>query len=67
MTLHQYIETINQRFRLGNATEQTFRGDLQQWLESLVTDISATKEPKRQYHISYNVAVCELKHIKKPN
>jgi predicted helicase len=48
MTIHQYIETINQRFRLGNATEHTFRGDLQHLLESLVTDIRATNEPKRQ-------------------
>jgi len=48
MTLHQYIETINQRFRSGNATEHTFRGDLQHLLESLVTDIRATNEPKRQ-------------------
>ena len=48
MTLSQYIETINQRFRLGNATEHTFRGDLQHLLESLVLDIRATNEPKRQ-------------------
>ena len=48
MTIHQYIETINQRFRLGNATEHTFRGDLQHLLESLVPDIRATNEPKRQ-------------------
>ena len=48
MTLQQYIETINQRFRLGNATEHTFRGDLQHLLESLVIDIRATNEPKRQ-------------------
>ena len=48
MTVQQYIETINQRFRLGNATEHTFRGDLQQLLESLVIDIRATNEPKRQ-------------------
>lgn len=48
MTLQQYIETINQRFRLGNATEHTFRGDLQHLLESLVPDIRATNEPKRQ-------------------
>lgn len=48
MTLHQYIETINQRYRLGNSTEHTFRGDLQHLLESLVTDIRATNEPKRQ-------------------
>ena len=48
MTIHQYIETINQRFRQGNATEHTYRGDLQHLLESLVTDIRATNEPKRQ-------------------
>lgn len=48
MTLQQYIETINQRFRQGNATEHTYRGDLQHLLESLVTDIRATNEPKRQ-------------------
>ncbi len=48
MTLQYYLETINQRFRLGNATEHTFRGDLQHLLESLVTDIRATNEPKRQ-------------------
>ena len=38
MTLNQYIDTINQRYKLGNATEHTFRGDLQHLLESLVTD-----------------------------
>jgi predicted helicase len=48
MTINEYISTINQRFRLGNATEHTFRGDLQHLLESLVTDIRATNEPKRQ-------------------
>jgi predicted helicase len=48
MNLNEYIITINQRFRLGNATEHTFRGDLQQLLESLVSDIRATNEPKRQ-------------------
>ena len=48
MTLNQYIETINQRYKLGNATEHTFRGDLQTLLESIVIDIRATNEPKRQ-------------------
>lgn len=33
---------------MGNATEHTFRGDLQQLLESLVPTIRATNEPKRQ-------------------
>lgn len=48
MTLEQYIENIDKRYRLGNATEHTFRGDLQQLLESLVPTIRATNEPKRQ-------------------
>jgi hypothetical protein len=48
MTIDQYIDNINQRYKLGNATEHTFRGDLQQLLESLVPDIRATNEPKRQ-------------------
>jgi len=48
MTISEYITTINQRFRLGNSTEHTFRGDLQQLLESLVLEIRATNEPKRQ-------------------
>ncbi|NEW85420.1 MAG: N-6 DNA methylase, partial [Mariniphaga sp.] len=48
MTLEQYIDNINKRYKLGNATEHTFRGDLQQLIESLVPGISATNEPKRQ-------------------
>jgi len=48
MTLHQYIDSINKRYTLGNATEHTFRGDLQNLLESLVPAIHATNEPKRQ-------------------
>src|SRR5690554_2095697 len=48
MTLEDYIDNLDQRYRLGNATEHTFRGDLQQLLESLVPTIRATNEPKRQ-------------------
>lgn len=48
MTIDQYIQNINQRYRLGNATEHTFRGDLQQLIETLVPTIHATNEPKRQ-------------------
>jgi hypothetical protein len=48
MTIEQYIDSINQRYHLGNATEHTFRGDLQQLLETLVPGIRATNEPKRQ-------------------
>jgi predicted helicase len=48
MTLNEYISTINQRYKQGIATEHTFRGDLQHLLESLVPEIRATNEPKRQ-------------------
>ena len=48
MTIQDYIENINKRYKLGNATEHTFRGDLQQLIESLVPTIRATNEPKRQ-------------------
>ncbi len=48
MNLNSYISNINQRHRLGNATEHTFRGDLQQLLETMVPEIRATNEPKRQ-------------------
>lgn len=48
MTIEQYIDNINKRYKLGNATEHTFRGDLQQLIESLVPTIRATNEPKRQ-------------------
>ena len=48
MTIEQYIERINQRYKQGNATEHTFRGDLGNLLEALVPEIRATNEPKRQ-------------------
>ena len=47
MTLEQYIANINQAYKRGTATEHTYRGDLKQLLESIVTDIIATNEPKR--------------------
>ena len=48
MTIENYIDNINQRYKLGNATEYTFRGDLQNLLETLLPEIRTTKEPKRQ-------------------
>lgn len=48
MNVQEYLESVNQRYKLGNSTEHTFRGDLQQLIESLVPNIRATNEPKRQ-------------------
>lgn len=48
MTLEQYIDNINKRYKQGNATKHAFRGDLQQLLESLVPTISATNKAKKK-------------------
>ena len=48
MTLSEYVSNLNQRYRLGNATEHTYRGDLGQLLETILSDIRVTNEPKRQ-------------------
>ena len=46
--INNYIRNVSQRYKLGFATEHTFRGDLQQLIENLVPGIRATNEPKRQ-------------------
>lgn len=48
MTLSQYIAALDQRYRAGDATEHTYRGDLQTLIESIVPEVRATNEPKRQ-------------------
>ncbi len=48
MTIEQYIDSINQKYKDGNATEHTFRGSLEQLIETIVPDVRATNEPKRQ-------------------
>ena len=48
MTIEQYLQSINTRYKLGNSTEHTFRGDLQQLVEALAPGFRATNEPKRQ-------------------
>ena len=47
MSIQNYIEKISQRHKLGNDTEHTYRGDLQNLLESLLPDIAITNEPRR--------------------
>lgn len=48
MTIQQYLNILNQRYKLGNATEHTFRGDLASLIETIIPHIVATNEPKRQ-------------------
>ena len=46
MTFDQYILAIGEQYKLGNASEHTYRGNLTQLLESLVPEIRATNEGK---------------------
>lgn len=48
MTLEKYIANLKSKYKLGNATEHTFRGNLEQLIESIVPTIRATNEPKRK-------------------
>lgn len=47
MTLDQYIQNINSLYKRGNATEHSFRSDLQHLVEALAKGIKATNEPRR--------------------
>lgn len=48
MTTQDYITSLNNRYKRGNATEHTYRGDLQLLFESLIPGIEVTNEPQRQ-------------------
>ncbi len=43
----EYFHHINSRYKAGNATEHTYRGDLQQLIENIVSGVVATNEPQR--------------------
>jgi predicted helicase len=47
MQISDYISIVNQRYLAGNATEHSYRGDLQQLLQSLLPNVDITNEPKR--------------------
>ena len=47
MNIQQYIANVSAIFNKGNATEHSYRGDLQQLLQSLLPDVDVTNEPKR--------------------
>lgn len=48
MNLTEYLKIIQQRYDFGISTEHSYRGYLQTLLESLVSGIDVTNEPKRQ-------------------
>jgi hypothetical protein len=50
ITTAQYIDNINGRYKLDNATEHTFRGELTNLIESLVPDVKATNLFSHRMH-----------------
>ena len=46
--IHTYLDTIKTRYAAGISTEHSYRGDLQNLLAELCSDVTVTNEPKRQ-------------------
>ena len=47
MNLKEYISTVNQKYRAGNATEHSYRGALEQLMQTLLPKLRIVNEPKR--------------------
>ena len=47
MTIAEYVNKINAKFRSGLSTEHSYRGDLQNLLEDIATGVIVTNEPTR--------------------
>ena len=48
MDLKEYIATVNQKYRAGNATEHSYRGALEQLMQTLLPKLRIVNEPKRE-------------------
>ena len=48
MDLKEYISTVNQKYRAGNATEHSYRGALEQLMQTLLPKLRIVNEPKRE-------------------
>ena len=48
MDIKEYISTVNQKFRAGNATEHTYRGALELLMKTLLPKLDIVNEPKRE-------------------
>ncbi|MEI7994618.1 MAG: hypothetical protein WCH01_06915 [Methylococcaceae bacterium] len=46
-TVQEYLDKVTQRYKAGISTEHSYRGDLQNLLESLLPNVLVTNEPAR--------------------
>jgi predicted helicase len=47
MTIPEYIDKLNTRYKTGISTEHSYRGELQNLVESLAPEVMVTNEPTR--------------------
>ncbi|MEX2347935.1 MAG: type ISP restriction/modification enzyme, partial [Balneolaceae bacterium] len=47
MTIQEYVDQLNRRYKAGISREHSYRGDLQSLLGDLLPDLLVTNEPKR--------------------
>ena len=47
MTIQEYVDRVNQRYKTGILTEDSYRGDLKILLETITSDVLITYEPDR--------------------
>ena len=47
MTIQEYVDRVNQRYKTGILTEDRYRGDLKILLETITSDVLITYEPDR--------------------
>lgn len=47
MDIKEYISIVNQKYRAGNATEHSYRGTLEQLMQTLLPNLRIVNEPKR--------------------
>lgn len=49
LTIQEYLKKVGERYiyKLGNATEHSYRGDLERLISTLVPDVVVTNEPSR--------------------
>jgi hypothetical protein len=47
LTISEYLEALNRRYKTGITTEHSFRGDFQQLIESMVPGVMTINGPTR--------------------
>ena len=58
MTIDEYLQRIQKRYKTGISREHSYRGDLQTLLESMLDNVLVTNEPAGRRTISSPAGMC---------